>query len=125
MGAKPVNYEKVAGSGVFVDAYYESTFQVFFSPKNATVEYIELSRAPVHTVRLGGIDIFGSGAEDLLQRISQATGSEARTDDGGYSYVFPELSLTFWRPVLPSGDDEGRFFETVGIQRSADGADAV
>jgi hypothetical protein len=125
MVAEPLNYEKVSGSGVFVDAYYNSTFQVFFSPSDATVDFIELSRAPEHTVRLGGIDIFATAADSLLTRISRASGQEARSKDGGYSYVFDELSLTLWRPVLPEDEDEGQFFETVGIQRTANGRDAA
>ena len=34
-----------------------------------------------------------------------------------FSFVFSELELSFWRPTIPEDefDEDGRFFETVGI----------
>jgi len=121
----PVNYEKVIGSGVFVDAYFESSFQVYFSKTDMLVEFIELSKTPEHMVCLGTIDIFGTPADELVTRITKATKSQAESPDGGYSYLYRSLELSLWRPVIPSDDEEGKYFKTVGIGVSGYGDDAV
>ena len=112
----PTRFEKVVGSGTFVDAYFESTFQVFFSKANGLVEYIELSRNPNFIVSLDKLNIFSIPANELIDQISKVRGSEFVSDDGGYSYLFRSLELSLWRPVLPGDlNDEGHYFETVGI----------
>ena len=122
----PARYEKVVGSGTLVEAYFESTFQVFFSKSSGLVEYIELSRNPDFRVSLDDIDVFSIPADELIGRISIVRDSEFVSEDGGYSYLFPSLELYLWRPVLPGElDDEGRYFETVGIGVPGYAASAV
>jgi hypothetical protein len=106
-------FQKVEGGGDWVDAYFENSFQVFFSRQN-TVEFIELSSHAEASVTLMGLDVFSTDAESLLSALAQA--STLLSDDNGYSYVDPALSLGLWRPVLPDADDDsGRLFSTVGI----------
>jgi hypothetical protein len=104
--------QKVEG-GSWVDAYFENSFQIFFCRQN-TVEFIELSSHAEASVILMGLDVFSTDAKSLLAALAQA--SSLISDDNGYSYVDPALSLGLWRPVLPDVDDDtGRLFSTVGI----------
>ena len=106
------SYEKTPGQPV--DAYLDSAFQVFFDSSGA-VEYIELSKCTDFSARLLGRNVFAVPAQELILQLSSETDLES--DDGGYSFLSHELSLSLWRPVLPASlqDEDGRFFETVGV----------
>ncbi|MEM1262480.1 MAG: hypothetical protein AAGH76_08790 [Pseudomonadota bacterium] len=111
MGQAPKPFEKVPGS--IVDAYYDSSFQVFFDD-DETVEYIELSRSKNQIVELFGQSVFEQPGADLLE--SLPCDLAMTSDDGGYSYISQQYSLSLWRPLLPQiGGTEGHFFETIGV----------
>nr|WP_257001218.1 hypothetical protein [Vibrio coralliilyticus] len=52
----------------------------------------------------------------MLER-TQLEGNYNHSDpELGYSYVFKELQLSFWRPTLPDvKEGEGLYFESVAI----------
>ncbi len=100
-----------------VDAYYNNAFQVSFDDQEA-VEYIELSRdEPSYVTLYKGQNVFALRAEELLALISQDAAFDPNNWELGYAYVFPDLELAVWRPVLPedADDPDGRYFSTIGV----------
>lgn len=117
MTAPPHTFRKAATQRV--DAYHNNSFQVFFDEQD-TVEYIELSREESSFVTLyKGRDVFALLAEDLVALIAQDAAFDPNDWELGYSYVFPDLELAVWRPVLPENTDDlnGRSFSTIGVGR--------
>ena len=111
------HYEKVVGSGSFVDAYLEATFQVFFDSSTGMVQAIELSNDTNLRVKLGEFDVFRTPASVLVAAISESAAPALDTENG-HSFDFPSLGLWLWRPVVPDSptDTDGRYFETIGVQ---------
>lgn len=101
--------------------YYQLNGQYFslhYSEKN-TLEFIEFSDSDNAVVEVFGINLFGTKADRLIDLIKKKSGFDFDKDEPEipFSYVFPEIELALWRPVLPeeSDDDDGEFFSTVGI----------
>lgn len=117
LGEPFVTYRK-ANSSTMTDTYYKSSFQVFFD-EDDRVEFIELSRFPVLAFYKGH-SIFELKVEDVVALISKDAQFDVNNPEHEYSYIFPELELSFWRPIIPEiGQDEddldGRYFETIGV----------
>jgi hypothetical protein len=112
----PVESFQQTGAPAATDAYLESCFQVFYDAAD-TVEYIELSRGGSITAIYGALDIFVTEAEQVVEQIAQEAAVDETDPELGYSYVFPALELSLWRPVLPEYEQEGRYFATIGVGR--------
>ena len=59
-------------------------------------------------------------ADDAVAHIQSIAPYDANDPELGYSYVFPGLQLSLWRPVIPDAeqnadDTTGRRFEAVGV----------
>jgi hypothetical protein len=91
---------------------------VYFGREDS-VEAIKFGRArsDEDVVSYRGFDIFGTPANELIQRLSEHDRTEV--SDGGRSVTAPELLLALWRAVVPEhpADDEGRYFESVLVAR--------
>lgn len=107
---------ETSGSRQQVESYHDGGLQVFYG-KNDQVEFIELLRGSGVAAHTRGIDVFETPAQEVLTQI--ASFSEYNQDDPevGYSYVFPDLELSLWRPNIPETDEEedGKYFSTIGI----------
>jgi len=103
--------------GELVDAFFGNSFQVFYDASEQHAEYIEVSKSAEFTVLYKGINVFTLPADELISLIANDSPFDPTDPELGYSYVFPDLELACWRPILPEGldDNEGRFFATVGI----------
>ena len=112
MGAEP----ETSGPRNQVDNYYKGGFQVFYS-KEDKVEFVELLRDSGFGAEAKGINVFEKSAQEVLDVI--CVHSDFNQDDleVGYSYVFPDIELSLWRPHIPENEDdpEGKCFSTVGI----------
>ncbi len=104
------------------DCYqYDNIFFCICYDQNDRVEYIEYSTPTDNKTKVlfHGIDIFGTPADDLINQITTQLGYEYDKDEREipYCYIFPDLELSFWRPVLPDDkeDEDGKYFMTVGI----------
>ena len=116
MRAPPKEFRKSSGSVHTTDAFHSSAFQVFYSGVVPVVEFIELSRGSEIEAVFNGIELFTTPADELVSKISLRTAFDPSDPELGYSYVFPELQLAFWRPHVPDDDElDGHFFSTVGI----------
>lgn len=101
--------------------YYELNgyfFSLHYSTSDA-LEFIEFSKMVNARVELYGISVFETQADSLIKLITDKSGTKFDSEEPEipYCYIFPQLELAFWRPVIPadSEDDEGQFFSTVGI----------
>jgi hypothetical protein len=101
--------------GYETDAYHRSGFQVYYKGDVPRVEFIELSRECGFDAIYRGRDVFDTEAEDLVEFIAQDAPFDDRHQELGYSFIFPRLELSLWRPVLPEVDPKGRFFSTIGV----------
>jgi hypothetical protein len=90
---------------------------VFYAGKPPAVEYIELSSGAEFRAMYRGMDVFGTRAEDVVDRVATDAPFDSHDQELGYSYIFPDLELSLWRPVLPESADDphGRQFCTIGI----------
>ncbi len=88
---------------------------------NWEVEYIEISNPKSKEIQvvLEGMSIFDMETIALVENVKKENILELDSADTEipYSFIFPEIELSFWRHVLPENenDEEGKFFETVGI----------
>ncbi len=109
---------------------YQSN-DIFFSvsyDQNDKVEYIEYSKTgnKDFSIRIHDIDIFWTPADQLINHVKSVTKCDFDSEDFEipYSYIFPDLELSFWRPTIPSDYEEnevedeyenGKYFRTIGI----------
>ncbi len=118
MGMQPHVYRRNIFATEDTDSYLGNAFQVDFD-REERVEFIELSPGWPAIAVYRGISVFETPADQLVALISQEAGYDRSDPELGYSYVFPELELAVWRPVLPEDDDdpEGRYFATIAVGR--------
>lgn len=98
------------------DLYYDNAFQVFFDSEDR-VEYIELSRNSIFTAFYKGINVHETEVDALLDIVEEDADFDENNPELGYSFIFPELELSVWRPIIPEDEtvEEGRCFSTIGI----------
>ncbi len=117
MGMPTCSFKKCPAAPNLTEAYHKGGFQVFFD-EHDRVEYIELSSLDdSFTAVYKGKEVFQTKAEDLVDFISQDAPFDPEDPEIGYSYVFPQLELSVWRPCLPEDDPEGEYFSTIGVGR--------
>lgn len=95
--------------GTVVDAFYNSTLQVFYDNKGL-VNYIEFSNDNKITPQFDSIDIFHTKASNVIDLLKSKYQYNENDPELGYSYVFPDIELSLWRE-----DKNKEFFDTVGI----------
>lgn len=120
MGLQPHTFRKFRSDAFDTDAYYQSSFQVYFDSAER-VEYIELSRGQSSFgARYKGVDVFASRTDDVIALITRDAVVDESNPEFPYSYVFPSLELALWRSSLPDAPDDvsGHYFDTIGIGRS-------
>lgn len=115
MVEEPITFRKSPDSEGLTDAFNQSTFQVFYD-EYGVVEYIELSRSST-PVLYKGTDVFQTTAEEVVELISQDALYDDSDPELGYSYIFPDLAVSVWRPCLPKDDIKGLYFSTIGVGR--------
>lgn len=111
------------------DYYHDAGFQVSYD-ELGIVEYIELSRGGPFVVRYRGVDVFTTPADEMVALVAETAPYDPDDSEVGYTYLFPALDLSLWRPVMPEdGEDEedeadqaddydcGRVFSTIGVGR--------
>jgi hypothetical protein len=120
MPEKPRPFQKTPNSKYEVDAFHGSAFQVFYGGEQPVVEYIELSGGLRVRALYGDLDVFATPADEVIARISVDADHDKEDPELPYAYIFPGLQLALWRPRLPEddGDEDGRYFATIGIDRN-------
>lgn len=103
--------------------YYQKELPMFSISYDSEIriEYIEISNPKKTDVKVlfQGYDVFGIPANELINQIETSTSLRYDRNDPElpYSFIFLEVELSFWRPVLQEyiEDPEGMYFETIGI----------
>jgi hypothetical protein len=117
LGIPPDHFNKTTNSQWPTDTFFGNVLQVFYSGRTPIAEYIEVSAGGELSPVVFGLEAFSTPASDVIRHItaSHALGESGR--EAGYTFVFPDIDLSFWRPVMPQDDDdpEGKFFSTIGI----------
>jgi hypothetical protein len=112
LGDQFQTFRKAPTASHSTDAWHDNAFQVFYGGSAPIVEYIELSRSQKFTVSLLGLSVFDTEAPELLSGIQAHATADAANPEQGFSYIFPDLELSVWRPGL-----QDTRFATIGIGR--------
>jgi hypothetical protein len=117
MGEVPETFRKTEDSRYETDCFHNCGFQVFYGGGEPRVVFIELSRDCGFVTLYRSKDVFSIEASDLIEFVAQDAQFDDQDPELGYSYTFPTLELSLWRPVLPQDKDdpEGAFFSTIGV----------
>lgn len=114
-GPPTTSFYKTPNSRYPTDAWFGSEFQVFYEGDEPTVDFIELSNGPNLRVLLFGMAVFTTPVPALISEMERHAELDRSDPELGYSYMFPNLELAFWRP--DNDDDETPYFGTVGVGR--------
>ncbi len=97
----------------------DAALQIFFDDQDQ-IEYLEAS-GPTSTMAAlyKGVDVHRTPATEVVSLISKDAAFDPDDPEHGYSYIFPSLELSVWRPTVPnnSQDPDGRCFRTIGVGR--------
>jgi hypothetical protein len=119
MSEEPKAFLKTPTSERPTDGFHELCVQVFYDSDDRA-EYIELSRDPSIHPQLDGVRVFEIPAAELVKQLGRDADYDSESEDDPTDVVFPDLSMSLWRPYGDSPDDpDSRFFRTVGIGRVA------
>lgn len=68
---------------------------------------------------LRGRTLLFAPAEDVIDWMRGIADFDPDNRELGYSYAYPALDLSLWRPIIPKGpeDFEGLTFRSVGVGR--------
>ena len=117
MPAPCESFLKTPDDAYETDAFHDSGFQVFYSGDSPAVAFIELSRDSGFTATYRGLDVFATQADQLVAHVALDGPFDRNNPELGYSFVFPHLDLSVWRPIVPESpeDAEGHEFATIGV----------
>jgi hypothetical protein len=84
------------------------------------VIFIELAESDNYKATLNGKCLHDLPASDAVAHVTAIAPYNENDPELGYTYVFPDLQLSLWRPVIPddeqdADDPNGRRFESVGV----------
>jgi hypothetical protein len=98
------------------DCFFRNAFQVSYG-EDGRVEFIETAASTDFRVQFHGCSLHEMPAEDVVRLVLEFAEYDKDYPEQEYSYIFPALQLSLWRPVLPSDPDgsEGRHFVAVGV----------
>ncbi|NWJ48967.1 MAG: hypothetical protein HXX08_24160 [Chloroflexi bacterium] len=104
MGTKPsttLPRGKAVGEEERSSFHLHNCFAVHYSTENSTVEFIEVSSDCDIDVFYKDIDFFNTEVEELLVLLTKETPYDEDDPELGYSFIFPELELSLYRPHGP------------------------
>ena len=84
------------------------------------VEFIEIAESDNYKAILNSKCLLDLDAEAAIAHVQAIAPFDENAPEFGYTYVFPELQISLWRPVIPDeeqdpDDPTGRRFESVGV----------
>lgn len=92
------------------DGWFNNGLQVYYSGQQPSAEYIELSCGCGLEAICFGLPVFSTPASKLIALLQDHAPFDTTDPELGFSYVFPSLELSLWRPAI-----EGQFFSTIGV----------
>lgn len=85
------------------DFHKDGSFHVVYD-KEQLVEYIAVSHSIEVPIIYRNIDVFNTKALDLVAEIEKEYAYDKNDSELGYSFIFPEIELSLYRPVIPNAD---------------------
>jgi hypothetical protein len=87
------------------------------------VAFIEIAESENFRAVLNGECLHELDADSAIAHVKKSAAYDPNAPEPGYTYVFPALQLSLWRPVVPDAsqdadDPTGRAFEAVGVGRT-------
>lgn len=81
--------------------YFKSAFKIEYDT-NETVDFIEISSSLKEEFNclFYNIDVFNTKADDLVNLIDRISAYDRNHSELGYTYFFPDLGLSLWRPIV-------------------------
>jgi hypothetical protein len=98
-GEPVTSYPKVPGAPL-TDTYFGADLQVAYDSSDR-VEYIELNGPGAVDAVFRGRSLLTLPAVDVLEWMRRFAEFDANDPELGYSYIYPDLDLSLWRPVMP------------------------
>lgn len=88
--------------------------------RTGRVEFIELANSVQFEALFEGKCLHQIPANEAVRLVSRFDKHDETNREIGYSYIFLDLQLSLWRGTMPQQDQEdddndGRFFEAVGV----------
>ena len=119
LGMPKSEVKKVLGEPEFEGdgrAAYFSGFMIDFDDSNH-VEFVEVARSALIKVSYKGVILHDILASEAVEYLSNFDSYDINDPELGYSYVFKALQISLWRGGAPENefDEEGRYFESVGV----------
>jgi hypothetical protein len=90
---------------------------VFYDGDEPAVDFIELSNGCHFEAVLFGLPVFVTSIPVLISEIGHWAELDTTDPELGYSYTFPKLEISFWRP--DNDDEETPYCATVGLGRAS------
>jgi hypothetical protein len=117
MPGEPSCFRTWPYTGPEADTWHDGGFQVHYAGEPPAVAYILLCRGLGVRALYRGLSVFDADAAEVVRLLSREASFDDRDPELGYTYVFPALELSVWRPVVPGppGDEDGRHFSSIGI----------
>ena len=93
-------------------------FAVDFN-SSGDVEFLEFAKSREFRVVFNDKSLHELDADDAVTHVSDVAPYDADDPESGYTYIFPKLQLSLWRPTIPEPDQskddpDGRHFHAVG-----------
>jgi hypothetical protein len=87
---------------------------------SGSVAFIEIAESENFRATLNGVCLHELDADDAVSHVEKTAAYDPDAPEPGYTYIFPSLELSLWRPVVPdenqdADDETGRRFEAVGV----------
>lgn len=84
------------------------------------VAFIELAESENFRALLDGECLHELDADSAVAHVEKLASFDPNGPEPGYTYIFPKLQLSLWRPVVPDAsqvpdDPTGRTFEAVSV----------
>ncbi len=117
MAVPPQSFLKTPHSRHETDAFHQGALQVFYTGEAPTVEYVELSGGGELRAVFEGQSLFETPADELVTILGRTHAQHCDDDATPCDVVLPDLQMGLWRPYAAesAGEEDGRYFATVGI----------
>jgi hypothetical protein len=112
LGKPASSFNKLPDSRYPTDTWFGNRLQVFYEGAQPTVAFIELSGGGDVEALLFGLPVFATVVPVLVHEVGCRAELDETDPELGYSYIFPNLELAFWRPY--NDDKKAPYFSTVG-----------
>lgn len=84
------------------------------------VAFIEIAESENFRAILNGLCLHELDTDTAVSHVEKIAAYDPDAPEPGYTYIFPSLELSLWRPVVPDENHDvdfetGRRFEAVGV----------